>query len=112
MKRIYTTKMDQIIFIPTFGILWSGKGVMLSVAWLNMGCSILFNEKCMKRLAGALYGIFLEPVLDRICRWKGRIEKDFFRYCMNGCKNCYKWRCAVRSEREGSPYRKFRKKVR
>ncbi len=64
----------------------------------------------MKRLAGALYGIFLEPALDRICRWKSRIEKDYFRFCRNGCKNCYKWRCAVRREREGSPYRKFRKK--
>ena len=64
----------------------------------------------MKRLTGALYGIFMEPVLDRICRWKGRIEKDYFRFCRNGCKTCYKWRCAVRSEQEGSPYRKFRKK--
>lgn len=45
MKRVYTAKADQIIFIPTIGILWGGRGIMLSVAWLNMGCSILLKSK-------------------------------------------------------------------
>ena len=63
-----------------------------------------------KRVIGAVYGIFLEPVLDRIAKWKYRFEKDYLRYCRTGCKDCYKWNGYCRSQREATPYKKFRKK--
>lgn len=45
MKRVFTDKMNQIIIIPTVGILWNGRGILLSLAWLNVGCSILLIDK-------------------------------------------------------------------
>lgn len=61
-----------------------------------------------KRIIGALYGIFLFPILERIMNWKTGFEKDYLRYCRSGCAECYRWRCAARSQKQGTPYRKFR----
>lgn len=63
-----------------------------------------------KRIIGALYGIFLEPVLDKIHDWQSRFEKEYLNYCRTGCKDCYKWNGYCRSEKEGTPYKKFRRK--
>lgn len=63
-----------------------------------------------KRIIGALYGIFMEPILDKICNWKKRFEKEYLNYCRTGCKECYKWNGYCRSTREGTPYKKFRRK--
>lgn len=43
-----------------------------------------------KRIIGALYGIFLEPVLDRVHNWRYRFEHEYLNYCRSGCKDCYK----------------------
>ncbi|MDE7203196.1 MAG: hypothetical protein K2N34_01620 [Lachnospiraceae bacterium] len=64
----------------------------------------------MKRLIGALYGILLEKPLNSLYNWKCRFEKEYLRYCRTGCKDCYKWNAYCRSENEGTPYKKFRKK--
>lgn len=64
----------------------------------------------MKRIIGALYGIFLEPILDKINNWKIWIEKDYLRYCRTGCRDCYKWNGYCRSPIEGTPYKKIRRK--
>ena len=64
----------------------------------------------MKRFIGAVYGIFLENFLNRIHSWQKRFEKDYLGYCRNGCKQCYKWYGYCRSQREGTPYKKFRRK--
>lgn len=64
-----------------------------------------------KRVIGALYGIFLEPALDRLANWKQRVEKDYLGYCRRGCAECYKWNGYCRSERAGTPYKKFRRKT-
>lgn len=45
MKRVFIDRMNQIIIIPTVGILWNRRGVLLSFAWLNVGCSILVYDK-------------------------------------------------------------------
>ncbi len=45
MKRVFFARANQIIIIPAVGVLWSEKGVLLSVAWLNFGCSILLFRK-------------------------------------------------------------------
>ena len=45
MKRVFTARMNQIVIIPTIGILWNGRGVLLTFAWLNVGCSILIYNK-------------------------------------------------------------------
>lgn len=63
-----------------------------------------------KRIIGALYGIILEPILNRMNRWKGKLEKEYLGYCRKGCKECYKWKGYCRSEKEGTPYNKFRRK--
>lgn len=64
----------------------------------------------MKKIIGALYGIFLETPLDRLHNWKCVFEKEYLRYCRTGCKDCYKWNGYCRSKREGTPYKKFRRK--
>lgn len=38
------------------------------------------------------------------------VEKDYLGYCRNGCKECYKWNGYCRSHREGTPYKRFRRK--
>ena len=63
----------------------------------------------MKRVFGALYGIFLEPTLDKILYWKLNFEKERLGYCKNGCGKCYRWKCPVRSKKQGTPYKKFRR---
>lgn len=63
-----------------------------------------------KRIIGALYGIFLEGILFKINNWQYKFEKEYLMYCRTGCKDCYKWNGYCRSEREGTPYKKFRKK--
>lgn len=45
VKRVFTDRMDQLIIIPAIGILWNGRGILLSFAWLNVGCSILIFDK-------------------------------------------------------------------
>lgn len=45
MKRVFVDTMRQIVIIPTFGILWSFRGIMITFAWLNVGCSILIKAK-------------------------------------------------------------------
>ena len=65
----------------------------------------------MKRIIGALYGIFLETPLDRLHNWKCAFEKEYLRYCRTGCKDCYKWNGYCRSKREGTPYKKFRRTI-
>lgn len=65
-----------------------------------------------KRIIGAFYGIFMENLLDKIVNWKIRFERDYLGYCRNGCKECYMWNGYCRSEREGTPYKKFRRKSR
>lgn len=41
MKRICAGKMNQIVIIPTIGILWDTVGIFISFVWLNVSCSIL-----------------------------------------------------------------------
>lgn len=62
----------------------------------------------MKRVIGALYGIFLEPVLDLIENRRKRFENEYLGYCQHGCENCYKWKGYCRNG--GTPYKKFRRK--
>ena len=64
----------------------------------------------IKRIIGALYGIFLEEPLDRLHNWQKRFEKEYLNYCRTGCKNCYKWNGYCRSQASGTPYKKFRRK--
>ena len=45
MKRMFINNMNQIIVIPTIGILRNEKGILLSIEWLNVGCSILLIDK-------------------------------------------------------------------
>lgn len=45
MKRVFVDKMKQIVIIPTVAILWSFRGILVSFAWLNVGCSILIKSK-------------------------------------------------------------------
>ena len=52
----------------------------------------------IKRIIGALYGIFLEEPLDRLHNWQKRFEKEYLNYCRTGCKNCYKWNGYCRSQ--------------
>lgn len=40
----------------------------------------------IKRIIGALYGIFLEGPLDRLHNWQKRFEKEYLNYCRTGCK--------------------------
>lgn len=63
-----------------------------------------------KRIIGTLYGIILEPVLDRVYNWKSRFEHEYLNYCRTGCKDCYKWNGYCRSTRGETPYKKFRRK--
>lgn len=63
-----------------------------------------------KRFLGAVYGIFIEPILDRLHNWQSRVENEYFHYCRTGCKDCYKWNGYCRSEKDGTPYKKFRRK--
>lgn len=64
----------------------------------------------IKRVIGALYGIFLEEPLDRLHNWQRRFEKEYLNYCRTGCRDCYKWNGYYRSRKEGTPYKKFRRK--
>jgi hypothetical protein len=67
------------------------------------------NQKNFKkRLIGAIYGIFIEKPLRKLCNWKKDFEKEYLGYCKNGCVNCYKWNGICRDKREGTPYKKFR----
>lgn len=45
MKRVFTARMNQIVIIPTIAILWNKRRILLSFAWLNVGCSILVCDK-------------------------------------------------------------------
>lgn len=45
MKRIEICTANQIIIIPAIGILWNYKGVFVSFAWLNFGCSLIVFAK-------------------------------------------------------------------
>ncbi|MDE6989968.1 MAG: hypothetical protein K2P42_04855 [Lachnospiraceae bacterium] len=45
MKRVFVDKKKQIVIIPTVAILWSFRGILVSIAWLNVGCSILVKSK-------------------------------------------------------------------
>lgn len=63
-----------------------------------------------KKVIGGLYGIFLESLLRKANNWRIKFEKEYLCYCRNGCKQCYKWNCYCRSEKEGTPYKKFRRK--
>lgn len=65
-----------------------------------------------KRLAGFLYCVILMKPFHKItytlAQLRERIEKGYLMFCMNGCENCYKWKCAVRDSSK-TPYRKFRR---
>ena len=65
-----------------------------------------------KRLYGFFYCVFLMKPLHTISyaveRAQKRIEKDDLKFCVNGCENCYKWKCAVR-DKNLTPYKKFRR---
>lgn len=64
----------------------------------------------IKRIVGALYGIFLEKPLNSLHNWQKRFEKEYLNYCRTGCENCYKWNGYCRSKESGTPYKKFRRK--
>ena len=44
MKRVFVDKMNQIVIVPTVAILWRFRGILVSFAWLNVGCSILVKS--------------------------------------------------------------------
>ena len=66
----------------------------------------------MKRLISMLYCVLLMKPFGNIVfslqKWEKRIEKDYLGFCVNGCENCYKWKCAVR-DKDLTPYKKFRR---
>ena len=54
----------------------------------------------IKRVIGALYGIFLEEPLSSLHNWQCRFEKEYLNYCRTGCRDCYKWNGYCRSRKE------------
>ncbi len=65
-----------------------------------------------KRVFGFLYCNFmmkpLHTIHQIIKRLQQKLEKDYLQFCMNGCENCYKWKCAGRGNGL-TPYKKFRR---
>lgn len=65
-----------------------------------------------KRLFGFLYcGVFMKlfhRITYSINQLQKHIEKNYLNFCVNGCENCYKWKCAVRDSGK-TPYKKFRR---
>lgn len=49
MKRVFVNKMNQIIIIPTIGILWNWSCILLSFAWLHVECSVLLHDRRKER---------------------------------------------------------------